>query len=73
MTKKADLLAAMEDDLKQFWGAFKGGVRSVPGAVANGVGRLTGLTRHDPPAQPRPIEQWTSPAPAPEPEEPHRP
>ena len=44
MTKKADLLAAMEDDLKQFWTAFKGGLRSVPGTIVHGVGRLAGVT-----------------------------
>jgi hypothetical protein len=73
MTKKADLLAAMEDDLKQFWTAFKGGLRSVPGTVVNRVGRLAGVTPDSASSRPAPVEERTNPALPPAPEEPRRP
>jgi hypothetical protein len=34
MKTKTDLFTSMEDDIKQFWGALSGAVRSTPSAIA---------------------------------------
>ena len=38
---KGDLLASMEDDLKQFWAALSGSLRAAAGAMAKRVGLAT--------------------------------
>jgi hypothetical protein len=65
--RKGDLLAAMEDDLKQFWAAFTGALRVAPRAMAERVGLVTRLTNDRPAPRPRAVEETTSAAAPPEP------
>ena len=41
MKTKTDLFTSIEDDIKQFWGALSGAVRSAPSAVARRVATTT--------------------------------
>jgi hypothetical protein len=61
--RKGDLLAAMEDDLKQFWAAFTGALRVAPRAMAERVGLVTRVTND----RPRAVEESTSVTAPPEP------
>lgn len=42
---KTDLFASMEDDIKQFWRALSGALRTAPGALAKRVGQIAQATR----------------------------
>lgn len=41
---KGDLLAAMEDDLRQFWAALSRALRAAPSAITHRVGLITKST-----------------------------
>jgi hypothetical protein len=41
---KGELLAAMEDDLKQFWAALSRALRAAPGTITHRVGLITKAT-----------------------------
>jgi hypothetical protein len=49
---KSDLLASMEDDLKQFWAALSGALRAAPGTIARRV-RLQAPAENTQPADPK--------------------
>jgi hypothetical protein len=55
--RKGDLLAAMEDDLKQFWAALTGALRVASRAMAERVGLVTHVTNDRPTPPPGAIEE----------------